>query len=180
MSRHRTLQLHPEVERFEEKLLQSTGLPSTHGDTPLAARAQPDMVRSSHYQLVSVSTPLPAPVARVQADHATLRSGTSYTISTLEIVNGAGMTINAGRFSVTVPGSTRGRAFPEAAWHPGQVLVFFAEGRVQNFEYNLAGATAKIPPNIYFNVVYNPSTFTTTLHSLINGSFGVGGRFKLV
>jgi hypothetical protein len=179
MSRRRTLQLHPGVERFEAKFLLSAGLPISAVDEPPAG-VRPDMLRSSHYQLVSVSTPLPAPVARVQADHTTLHSGNSYTISTLEIVNDTGTTIGAGRFSVTVPGAARGRSFPEAAWHPGQVLVFFAAGRTQNFDYNLAGATAKIPPNIYFNVVYTPSTFTSTLHNLINSSFGVGGRFKLV
>jgi hypothetical protein len=180
MSRRGTFQLHPEVERFEAKLLQSAGVAMSPRDNPPAAMARPEVVRSNHYQLVSVSTPLPAPVARVQADQATLRSGNSYTISTLEIVNDTGTTISGGRFTVTVPGATQGRSFPAAAWHPGQVLVFFAEGRIQNFEYSLAGSKPKIPPNIYFNVVYNPSTFTTTLHNLINSSFGVGGRFKLV
>jgi len=137
-------------------------------------------VRSNNFALVSVSTPLPSPVARVQVDNTGLVSGMTYTISALEVQNATSTAIRPRSFMVGVVGRSFTRPFPEQAWQPRQTIVFFAPVSFSNFAFKIPGSVPPIPPNTYFNVVYNPSTFTTTLHSLINSSQGVGGRFQLV
>jgi hypothetical protein len=206
MNRRTALKLHPHAERVETKWLPSAAVVVLHGDHPPAAVSQPNgggapihvseappllgilpqggphrgALPASAFQLVSVSTPLPAPVGRVQVDNGHLVNGMTYNrISALEIINDTRSTISPGQFAVSVAGSSFKRAFPERAWHPGQVLAFFATTGVQGFHYHLAGPQQTIPPNIYFNVRYDAAAFTTTLHNLINSSFG-SGRFKLV
>jgi hypothetical protein len=206
MNRRTALKLYPRAERVETKCLPSAVLAVLHVDHPPAAVSQPNGVGASirvseappllgilphgqrhgrglpasAFQLVSVSTPLPAPVGRVQSDNAHLVNGKTYDkISALEVINDTRSAIGPGHFTVSIAGSSFKRPFPERAWQPGQVLAFFATTGVQGFHYHLAGSQQTIPPNIYFNVKYDAATFTTTLHNLINSSFG-SGRFKLV
>jgi hypothetical protein len=208
MNRRIALKLHPQAERVETKCLPSAALAVLHVDHPPASPAisepngagppihvseappllgiVPPGLRhhrglpASAFQLVSISTPLPAPVGRVQVDNAPLVNGKTYDkISALEVINDTHSAIGPGQFAVSVAGSAFKRPFPERTWHPGQVLAFFATTGVQGFHYHLAGPQQTIPPNIYFNVRYDPATFTTTLHNLINSSFG-SGRFKLI
>jgi hypothetical protein len=206
MNRRTALKLQPRAECVETKCLPSAALAVLHVDHPPAAVSQPSGVAApihvteappllgilphgqrhgrglpaTAFQLVSISTPLPAPVGRVQVDNAHLVNGMTYAkVSALEVINDTHSAISPGQFAVSVAGSSFKRAFPERAWHPGQVLAFFATTGVQGFHYHLAGSQQTIPPNIYFNVRYDAATFTSTLHNLINSSFG-SGRFKLV
>jgi hypothetical protein len=186
MSRDVAWKVQPEVERFEEKFLLSVALPLSHLDPPgpvplqIHQFSQGGALTSRSVQLIPVSTPLPHPVARVQVDNSTLVSGATYSnLSALEVINDTRTAIPRGAFTVGVAVASFRRSFPEAAWHPGQVIAFFAPISVQNIAFHRAGASAAIPANIYFNVRYHPATFTTTLHDLINSTFG-GGRFKLV
>ena len=204
MSHRTNLKRSPGLELLEGKCLLSTALPASFSAISGVASHQPGgplaplqatqapcrpgpLFHSQHkpqqangYTLVSVSTPLPAPVGRVQVDQTALVNGMSYTMSVLEVQNESGTAIGRGRFMVSVSGSSFKRSFPEQTWEPGKVLAFFAPASVQNFNFNLSGSIASIPPNVYFNVTYNPATFNATLHNLINSSHGVGGRFKLV
>jgi hypothetical protein len=166
------------VEQVEEKFLLSTlaGLDVA----PAAAPASRQRAASS-FSLMPVSYALPSPSGRVQAGGAGLFEGSTYgAMAVLEVLNQTGTTIGVDRFRVGVPGSGQTHRFPQAAWRPGTVLAFFAPLRAGSFEYQLGGAPIAIPPNVYSNVTYYSRTFNTTLHALINSSYGVGGRFTLV
>ena len=208
MIRRTTLKRFPELERVEEKCLLNAAtaaiapavvVDALPGSIPVPSLtlAFPHASRpaemtgpglhtlhkgraGSNFSLVSVSTPLPAPVARVQVDDVGLISGRTYTISALEVQNATSSSVVPHSFKVGVAGRGFTRSFPDHAWQRGQTIVFFAPVSFASFAFHVPGPVASIPSNTYYNVIYNPSTFTTTLHNLINSSQGVGGRFQLV
>jgi hypothetical protein len=183
--RRTTLKRSPELERVEQKCLLNATMPAI---APVVAIAPPVLHPFHHARvasnnaLMSVSTPLPSPVARVQVDNTGLVSGRMYTISALEVQNATSTAIRPGSFIVGVAGHSFTRSFPEQAWQPRQTIVFFAPVSFQNFAFKIPHAVPAIPSNTYYNVTYNsnPTTFAATLHSLIDSSRGVGGRFQLV